>query len=236
MSVDSKPPLPDNHLMLMAHVFGSFRARARCGGRLAMLTLLTAFSCLSAAEDVEVKPLSIRDLEIGMPRDYVLARLLTTYKLTELHTLKAPSSDSLSKDEIVDVSEGDQFTGELYFGGGMLRSASISLYQSDKCDFELLDQLFQSLYDSSRQYKKVEEEPGGALSRTRIDQVGIVSVEENDGHLKRRRLTFHIGEKYFDLETLTLADDAGVRRRSVTLEERITKKWQGDAKPKARVK
>jgi len=171
-----------------------------------------------------------------MPRDYVLARLLATYTLTDERTMKAPSSDSLDKYEFVSVFQGDQPLGELYFDGGKLQSATISIYQSSQCDFELLDELFQSIYDNSGQYKKIAEEPGGGWTRTRIEQVSVVSVEKDNGNHRWKTLQFNVGEKWFDLEIRSLSDNSDPKHRFVTLEERITKKWQGDSKQKTPIK
>lgn len=234
--LDSMRSQPHNDLMLIFRMADSFRAFSHCSCRFGILPILTMFFCSLVAQQPESRPLSVRDLEIGMPRDYVLARLLATYTLTDERTMKAPSSDSLDKYEFVSVFQGDQPLGELYFDGGKLQSATISIYQSSQCDFELLDELFQSIYDNSGQYKKIAEEPGGGWTRTRIEQVSVVSVEKDNGIHRWKTLQFNVGEKWFDMEIRSLSGNSDPKHRFVTLEERITKKWQGDSKQKTPIK
>jgi hypothetical protein len=82
----------------------------------------------------------MRDLQLGMPHDYVLPKLLEIYKLEKEY--------GVDENEGWRVLAGDRFVGELAFTNGKLSSATVRVYAGQDVR-ELLDAFFTSVYDNS---------------------------------------------------------------------------------------
>lgn len=172
---------------------------------------------------------SLRDLELGMPRDHVLAGLAGRYKLTE----PEPPPDDPSKGwDIWEVFSGDVYAGEVLLKDGKLANATIRLYTTgDGGERELVDRLFSTLSDNSGQ-STIDEMPAGGLTRETSTTIFLESVELNLGKHKSKTLKFlmpqragnsTIGQRLFLLSTTTGVDG----NRAVTLDESIIKECQG---------
>jgi hypothetical protein len=165
---------------------------------------------------------SIEDLELGMPRDLVLASLLGQYRLEE----EVKGSDAW------DVFSGDAHAGELLFRDGTLAAAGIMLNSPSHCDSDTIDRLFEAIYDNSGR-SSIEEGSAGTLTRTRSAAVLVESQELTIGRLQSRTLKFAIGQKKLYILSVTTQPEGS---RDVTLMEGIVKKWQGKVKQKPQPK
>jgi hypothetical protein len=163
------------------------------------------------------------DLELGMPRDMVLAGLTANYKLKEV---TSPPRDPKDLDVWQVFRSGNVYVGDVFFREGKLELASIVLYDSEAGadESKMVNRLFQVIYDQSGK-SSIEEEPGiGMLKRTRAAPVVVESTEETLGDkLKIRTLRFIVGQKQFNLSVSTKVEGEG---RFVELTEVIKKRWQ----------
>jgi hypothetical protein len=144
---------------------------------------------------------TLHDLELGIPRDTVLAGLAAAgYKLQ-----KEPTPDDDPKLDmwwVLDLS-GKSLAGKLWFEKGKLDAASITLYQGGD-EPEMVNLLFEAIYDQSGQ-SSIQEKPG-ELSRTRQAALVVVSTENTYGSgLRFRTLTFVVGQKQFNLSVNKLS-------------------------------
>lgn len=190
---------------------------------LARATLVLLSCCPMLGQTKSNSITSIHDLELGMPRDMVLAGLAAGYTLKE--ATHAPSD---AKDvDLWSVLSGNAWTGEVWFKAGKLDAASIILYDGGGDEPELVNRLFQAIYDQSGQ-SMIEEKPG-ELWRTRQAHVAVESTEEMYGDkAKFRTLKFVIGQKQFNLSVDTKLEGG----RYVTFREVILKRWQAGGNKK----
>jgi len=123
-----------------------------------LLVLYVFFYCAAASGQQPQKAIeNIQDLELGMPRDYVLAKLAAIYKLEKKDDFKPPT-------EMWDVSSGDRYIGELTFKNGLLDSAEVRLYAGQNAN-DLSARLFTAIYENSG--KSIIKEEDGDLTRSR---------------------------------------------------------------------
>jgi hypothetical protein len=198
------------------------------------LLLLTAWiSCSQlVAQPEPAKPIeSLRDLELGMPRDHVLAGLSGHYKIKE--EFPSPPDDPSKGFDAWVVFSGDAYAGELLFNDGKLKAAAISLYTTGEGgERELVDKLFETFFDNSGR-STIKEEPRGSMTRNRSAVISLESMEQSGAdNFKVKTLKFLMlpqagdsitGRRLFILSVTTQMDGS----RTVNLNESIIKEWQG---------
>jgi len=170
-------------------------------------------SRLSAQQ--RAKPIrDISDVESGMPIDYVLASLQKIYKLRDELPLGLASGPTRGWE----VWSDDHYVGELVFRDGKLVVATKRIWSTGQGEFELVNRIFTSIYDNSGQ-SKIEEGPGGDITRTRDRAAILESQEMTFGKLRTRTLKILLGGKQFYLSLTTNPDGS----QHVTLDEGLLK-------------
>ena len=178
-----------------------------------LLVLYVFFYCAAASGQQPQKAIeNIQDLELGMPRDYVLAKLAAIYKLEKKDDFKPPT-------EMWDVSSGDRYIGELTFKNGLLDSAEVRLYAGQNAN-DLSARLFTAIYENSG--KSIIKEEDGDLTRSRSAVADMEARELTVGKGRYQLLFFRVGQKQFRLMSLNNADGT----QHIDFAELITKKWQ----------
>jgi len=177
----------------------------------------------------ELKPINdISDLESGMPLDRVLASLRKGYELRdELDEFPRSQSQRPRKIEAWGVWSGDRYAGELVFEEGKLRMATKRIWSPGHGETELVDRIFTSIYDKSG-HSKIEEEPGGDITRTRDSAAILESQETSLGNLRKRTLKILLGAKLFNLSLTTDTDGS----RYVTFDEVLGQPQSPPQQPK----
>ena len=177
--------------------------------------ILVALPCHSLrAQQKSNLVASMHDLELGMPRDTVLAGLVAV----------GCKLDNLPESDIWFVRSGEVYLGSVVFRGGKLDDATVRL-QDGGAASDVVTKLFEAIFDQSGQ-SKIKEEPG-QVSRTRQTSVVVESDERTYSTIKTtvKVLKIVVGLKQFNL---TVTDDSSgtAPHRTVVLDELIVKKWQ----------
>lgn len=190
---------------------------------------LFLFCCSQVSAQQSVKPItSLYGLELGMPRDHVLAGLAGHYKLTE----PAKPSDPSNGVDIWQVFSGDRYAGDVWFKDGKLAYATVNLYYAEGeggREPELVDRLFEALFDNCGQSKMTEDQHG-LMTRSRSAMIRLEAVEEGSGNVRIHSLHFQMlqvpgdsGMRQFILSVMTGLHGS----RTVMLDESMLKEWQG---------
>jgi hypothetical protein len=192
------------------------------------LVLITglAFGQDVPAPKAGVEPTTdLHDLQLGMPRDYVLAGLAGHYKLTHAYNPSDPSKGV----DVWQVLSGDTYAGDVVFKDGKLALATMNRYYKEGGgkDHELVERLFALLFDNSGQ-STITEGPLGMMTRSRSAMIRLDAIEQGGtSNVKSLRLHFEMLQgnavvHEYILSVTTLMDG----NRTVALDEGITKKWQ----------
>jgi hypothetical protein len=189
-------------------------------------------SCgLLVAQQQPAKPItSLYDLEMGMPRDYVLASLASRYKLTEPVKPADPSKGA----DIWQLLSGDNYAGEVWFKDGKLARATVNLYyaEGDSANVrQLVNRLFAAFFDNSGQ-SSITEGPLGMVTRSRSATIRLESVEEINDAYNGKTLEFlmpqQVGDSRFVKRLFILHSSKGFDGTAfVSLDESILRERQG---------
>ena len=197
--------------------------------RMLLLAIMSPCSLVIAQQQPQpAKPVTdLHDLELGMPRDYVLAGLAVHYKLTE----PSKPSDPAKGVDLWQAVSGDRYAGDVCFKDGKLAYATVNLYYTEGNGgaHELVDKLFATLFDNSGQ-STIREGPLGMMTRSRTAMIRLESVEDaGSGNFRKQSLHFQMiqgagdsGTRQFILSVMTGEPGS----RIVEFDESIIKEWQ----------
>lgn len=214
--------------MKNAHVL---MRKARC---VLLLTAMSSCSLLNAQQNPTKPVIVLRDLELGMPRDQVLAGLASHYKLTEA----SKSADASKGADLWQVFSGDTYAGDVWFNDGKLALATVVLHyaEHDTKERELVEKLFTTLFESSGKSSMDE----GLVTRTaaRSARMSVECEERSMGEIKDKILRFRVppgdsspAQRVFELESSKSKDG---KVDFVMLSESILKEWRGQTLPRQR--